>query len=74
MGLVLDFGCGDAVTRPDRTPAQHLRVNLMNRAVDLCLMCFKQVPIIPGTQEHERGGGRCLAMETIETMIDESLA
>ena len=57
----------------DRTPAQHLRVNLMNRAVDICLMCFKQVPIIPGTQAHERGGGRCLAMETIEKMIDESL-
>ena len=54
-------------------PTVRLRVNVMNASVDICLMCFKQVPIIPGTRIHADGGGHCLAMDAIEKMIAESL-
>ena len=53
-------------------PTVRLRVNVMNAAVGICRMCFKQVPIVPGTRIHADDGGPCLAMETIEKMIDES--
>ena len=52
---------------------QRLRLNVMDASVNICLMCFKQVPIVPGTRHHDRGGGPCLAMLAIEQVLDESL-
>lgn len=60
-------------TPNEDAPDVRLRVNVMNAAVGICLMCFKQVPIIPGTRIHADGGGHCLAMDAIEKMIAESL-
>lgn len=54
-------------------PTVRLRVNVMNAAVGICRMCFKQVPIVHGTRIHADDGGPCLAMDAIEKMIAESL-
>lgn len=65
----------DELNKPAYEPSgyQRLRVNLINASVNICLMCFKQVPIVHGTRNHDLGGGPCLAMLAIEEMIDESL-
>ena len=52
---------------------QRLRLNVMDASVGICRMCFKQVPIVPGTRHHALGGGPCLAMLAIEQVLDESM-
>lgn len=76
----ISCGFSRATPREDETmnasSLRPLEVNLMNAAVDICLMCFKQVPIVPGTRDHGDVGLRrspCLAMAAIEKMISESL-